>query len=131
MKALIIDEPWISKILDGSKTWEMRSRNTAKRGWIALARKGSGMIVGVARLTSCTGPLSLSQITESATRHRIPIEEFTSGRAAKWNVAWHLEGARPLAQPLAYRHPAGAVVWVRLDDATSIAAAHQTGLPPG
>jgi hypothetical protein len=31
MKALIIDEPWITAILKGEKTWEMR-REIAKFG---------------------------------------------------------------------------------------------------
>lgn len=48
MDALVIAEPWIGLILDGSKTWEMRSRATRKRGRIALIRKGSGQVVGVA-----------------------------------------------------------------------------------
>jgi hypothetical protein len=41
MKGLVIDEPWISLIISGEKTWEMRSRNTVVRGRIALIRKGS------------------------------------------------------------------------------------------
>jgi len=45
-RALIIDEPWISKILSGEKTLEMRSRHTKIRGRIGLIRKGSGLIVG-------------------------------------------------------------------------------------
>lgn len=57
MKALIIDEPWISRMLDGSKTWEMRSRSTENRGRFALIRKGSGQVVGVAELAGCRGPL--------------------------------------------------------------------------
>ncbi|MBD8246954.1 ASCH domain-containing protein [Xanthomonas campestris] len=42
MKGLVIDEPWISLILSGQKTWEMRSRATSIRGRIALIKKGSG-----------------------------------------------------------------------------------------
>jgi hypothetical protein len=38
---LVIDKPWIDLILDGKKTWEMRSTLTKKRGKIALIRKGS------------------------------------------------------------------------------------------
>lgn len=42
MKALIIDEPWVSLILGGSKTCEMRTTHTQVRGRIALIRKGLG-----------------------------------------------------------------------------------------
>ena len=41
MKALVIDEPWISAILLGVKTWEMRRGVCNLRGPIALIRKGS------------------------------------------------------------------------------------------
>jgi hypothetical protein len=41
MRGLIIDEPWIGYIISGTKTWEMRSRNTAIRGSIGLIRKGA------------------------------------------------------------------------------------------
>jgi hypothetical protein len=41
VKGLIIDAPWIGYIISGTKTWEMRLRNTAVRGRIGLIRKGS------------------------------------------------------------------------------------------
>ena len=50
LRGLIIDEPFISEILNGSKTWEMRSRHTDRRGLIALIAKGSGAVVGAATL---------------------------------------------------------------------------------
>ena len=50
MKALVIDEPWITAILKGEKTWEMRKRNCKIRGEIALIRKGSGLVVGTAHV---------------------------------------------------------------------------------
>jgi hypothetical protein len=59
VKGLVIDEPWVSLITAGKKTWEMRSRNTLVRGRIALIRKGSKTIVGVAvwlaRCPNCRG----------------------------------------------------------------------------
>jgi hypothetical protein len=41
MRGLIIREPWISLILSGKKTWEMRSKSCPQRGVIALILKGS------------------------------------------------------------------------------------------
>jgi hypothetical protein len=121
LKALIIDEPWISKILRGEKTWEMRSRRTELLGWIALVRKGSGQIVGVAELTGCQGPLTLERLRAGSDRHCIPMPRYESGELGKWNVAWLLRGARPLPHPVPYQHPSGAVIWVSLSDAESIA----------
>jgi hypothetical protein len=121
MKALIIDEPWISNILEGRKTWEMRSRSTEHRGRFALIRKGSGLVVGVAELSGCRGPLSLSELRESAARHAIPVERYESGELLKWNVAWELRNARPLSRPVPYEHPSGAVIWVQLSTAETMA----------
>lgn len=115
MKGLIIDEPWMSKILAGEKVWEMRSQATAVRGQIALIRKGSGAVVGVATLMGSRGPLTLDELRENASRHRVPMVEFESGRAIKWTVAWELAGVRALANPVGYAHPNGAVIWVNLD----------------
>jgi len=39
MRGLIIREPWIGMILDGSKTWELHTQHTTMRGEIALIRK--------------------------------------------------------------------------------------------
>ena len=117
MKGLIVDEPWVSMIVAGKKTWEMRSRNTAVRGRIALIRKGSKAVVGVADLIGTVPLLSQSDLKASVDKHQVPErkidEEF------KHNTAWVLERARRLREPVPYRHPAGAVIWVNLDPEVS------------
>jgi hypothetical protein len=117
VKGLIVDEPWVSMIVAGKKTWEMRSRNTAVRGRIALIRKGSKAVVGVADLIGTVPLLSQSDLKASVDKHQVPErkidEEF------KHNTAWVLERARRLREPVPYRHPAGAVIWVNLDPEVS------------
>lgn len=114
VKALVIDEPWISLILKGAKTWEMRSRHTSVRGRIALIRKGSGIVVGVADLVDSVGPLDEIAWKAHRSRHQIPLEQQAA--TANWNIAWLLEDARRLVHPVPYLHPNGAVVWVNLPD---------------
>ena len=114
MKGLVIDEPWISKILAGAKTWEMRSRHTSVRGQIALIRKGSGTIVGVADIQDCDGPLSPLELAVYEAHHQVPMSEYESGRASKWTVAWKLANVQELGTPVSYKHPHGAVTWVDL-----------------
>jgi hypothetical protein len=113
MKGLIIAEPWISLILAGRKTREMRSRNTRVRGRIALIRKGSKTVVGVAELVDTLPSLPLSTIRSNHRKHRVPVGQI--GDDFKWTTAWVLEHARPLAKPVPYKHPAGAVIWVAVD----------------
>ncbi len=115
MKGLIIDEPWISKILKGEKTWEMRATSTSARGQVALIRKGSGAVVGVVEIVGSRGPLGLEELRVNVEKHCVPMEEFESGRAEKWTTAWELARAQALNTSVPYRHPAGAVIWVNLD----------------
>ena len=113
MKGLIIDEPWINLIISGEKTWEMRSRNTLVRGRIALIRKGSKMVIGVADLVSTLPKLSQSELKANVGKHRVPETEIS--RDFKHSIAWVMQRAQPLREPVPYRHPAGAVIWVNLD----------------
>lgn len=46
-RGLVIDDRWVSLILAGRKTWEMRSQATNIRGTIALITKGTGKGAGV------------------------------------------------------------------------------------
>lgn len=122
-KALIVDEPWISKILNGTKTWEMRSTSAKQRGWIGLIKKGSGHVVGVAKMVGADGPLSDQKMIENTDKHHIPSEVFLSGKFAKHRYAWIMSNAVRLHRPIPYRHKSGAVKWVALDQHVSDALA--------
>ncbi|MBN7764080.1 ASCH domain-containing protein [Nitratireductor aquibiodomus] len=115
MKGLIIAEPWVGYILDGSKTWEMRSKPTKVSGRIALIRKGSGAVCGVANLVGVEFPLTQAEMLATTDKHRIPAEMIHSGEVAKWCVPWVLSEVRVLAGPVPYKHPSGAVIWVDLN----------------
>jgi len=115
-KGLIIADPWIGYLLDGSKTWEMRSSATSHRGWFGLIRKGTGAVYGVAKLAEVGMPLSPPEMIATFERHRIPEHMIRSGEVAKWNVPWKLTDVRPLNRQVPYRHKSGAVTWVELDE---------------
>jgi len=126
-KALIIADPWIGYLLDGSKTWEMRSSSASHRGWFGLIRKGTGAIYGIARLEDVGAPLSPEQMVAAHRHHRIPEAMIRSGEVAKWNVPWKLAEIRRLTRPVAYTHKSGAVTWVELDAAAISGIAAQVG----
>lgn len=73
-KGLVIADPWIGYILDGSKTWEMRSSETSVRGPFALIRKGTGAVWGVATLANVGWALTPEEMLETVNKHRIPAE---------------------------------------------------------
>ncbi len=118
-KGLIIADPWIGYILDGTKDWEMRSSATSHRGWFGLIRKGTGAVYGVARLTDVGRPLSPAEMMAAYEHHRIPDHMIRSGEVAKWNTPWVLADVRGLSRPVSYKHKSGAVTWVELDEAAT------------
>ena len=116
MKGLIIDEPWISLILQGKKTWEMRKTACHQRGPVALIRKGSGQIVGTADIVDSLPAVETpAAYAEAEAFHAIPPASQSRALADGWRTPWVLRHARPLAAPVPYRHPNGAVIWVNLD----------------
>lgn len=129
MKGLIIDEPWITKILSGSKTWEMRKTACHQTGTIALIRKGSGHIVGTAEISGSLSPLAnAADYAAAEPRHGIPPDR--QGRAFEdgWRTPWVLGNARALATPVSYDHPSGAVIWVNLAEPVVSAIRAQIGV---
>jgi hypothetical protein len=115
-KALIIDEPWLSKILNGEKDWEMRSTNAKHRGLFGLIRKGSGKIYGVANLSNVSGPYSNEQLAAHLKHHHVGAD-MIENPDYKWRYAWELKDVRKLEKAVPYQHKSGAVTWVTLDDA--------------
>lgn len=116
MNGLMIRSPWIEKILSGSKTWEIRGKKTNVRGTIALIRSGTGRVYGTCELVDVIGPLSLDEMLDNLSRHCSPCDELTRGLPYPKTYAWILRNVRPLEKPLSYRHPPGAIIWVKLPD---------------
>lgn len=122
VKGLIIDEPWIGLILSGHKTWEMRKTACHHRGSIALIRKGSGQVVGTAEIVDSLPSIEdASEYSRTESQHRIPPSRQPTAFSDGWRTPWVLANAQRLAQPIAYTHPNGAVIWVNLDDDVSVA----------
>lgn len=115
-RGLIIADPWIEHILNGRKDWEMRSQTTSVRGWFGLIRKGSGSVVGIARLFDCGLALDEAEMIANFDHHRIPVDMIRRGEVARWVVPWKLADITPLAHPVPYEHKSGAVTWVTLSD---------------
>lgn len=124
-RALVIASPHIDRILNGDKTWEMRSRGCNIRGTIGLIRKGSGQIVGTVEISGTQGPFNLDALLANQDKHRIESELLSNPAFAKWNIAWVLKNVRRLSTPVSYRHPNGAQSWVKLDDTVRLALAQQ------
>ena len=111
-------EPWVDLILDGRKTWEIRGTKTGVRGRIALIRKGSGKVVGTCDLVDVVGPLSRHELAAAVGSHCIDLNKINRLISYSTPYAWVLRKPVKLPVPINYRHPSGAVIWVRLDQET-------------
>lgn len=112
MHGLIIRSPWIEYILDGMKRWEIRGSATSIRGRIALIRGGSGLVVGTADLVDCLA-LTRDEFSHAEAYHRISASQVDR-ISYKDIFAWVIRNPEPFKEPIFYRHPQGAVIWVNL-----------------
>lgn len=109
MDGLIIKKKWLGLILEGKKTWEIRSCNTRKRGLIALIESGSGEVKG----TCCVDDSRVFNLDLCShwTCHGLSRAGLRSLRY-KTIYAWILRKPRRI-KPVKYKHPRGAIVWVK------------------
>ena len=113
MRAILIKEKTtLDNILDGKKTWEIRGSATKIRGHLGLIQSGSGQIFGICDLVGCEGPLTMSEMVANVRKHQSVLGSEMPYRNTH---AWVLKSARRLAKPIPYKHPWGAIIWVRLD----------------
>jgi hypothetical protein len=117
MNGLIIKQEFLDRILSGRKDWELRGSNSRIRGPIALIESGSGLVVGRATLIDVIGPLSLRTLKSKARHLGCNANEVS--RSYSKTFAWVLKGASRLPRPVAYQHPQGAVIWVKLNYAVT------------
>jgi hypothetical protein len=100
-------------MLDGKKTWEIRGSNTKIRGKIALIKSGTGKIYGMVELVNVKN-LTLWDLTEYVDKHCIySIDREKMYRQPR---AWVMESPVRFKEPIPYKHPQGAVIWVNLPD---------------
>jgi len=110
-RALIVRKKWLDKILDQredeKKIWEMRSSMTHIRGLIGLIESGSGLVIGSAELTDS---FEVPQGDWCYPFHK--VEDLSL--LEKWPYAWVLSNAKRFDEPIPYKHPKGAVIWVKI-----------------
>ena len=127
--ALIIKGEPLERILSGVKTWEMRAQHTRKRETVALAKKGTGQVFGVADIVDSRGPLSDATMMSTISMHGIASSRLLDPDIAKYRYAWVLTNIRRLPHPIPYSHTKGAQSFVLLDEETSRSIVTSTSRP--
>ncbi|POR41304.1 ASCH domain-containing protein [Methylobacterium sp. V23] len=115
MRGLLVRQPWAELILRGTKVWELRSHGTSLNGPIAIIPQGTGQIAGIVDLVAVHPRLSPEELAASTQQHCVPLEQQAEVIAAGWLIPWEFARPHRLPYPVPYRHPLGAVIWVRLE----------------
>src|SRR5688572_13686369 len=111
-RGLLIKSPYIDQILAGRKTWELRGSRTSITGPIGLIRSGSGQVVGTCEVVGVVGPLTLAELKKNARKAGSVAAEIKRPPYPQ-TFAWVLKRAKPLKKPRRYKHPSGAIRWVK------------------
>ena len=109
--ALVVKKCWLDKILAGEKDWEIRGSATKLRGPIHFGENAAGgKLVGRARLVDSL-EIPRASFMEHIHRHCVK-----SMREVPYTTifAWVLEKPERFRKPFVYKHPPGAVTWVRV-----------------
>lgn len=116
-RGLIVRDPYASQLLNGQKIWEIRGRPTQIRGPVVIVKQGTGKAYGIANLVRVLGPLDLDDLVSSP---EVPPEERDElqrdGLPYQKTYAYVFTSPQWFEHPMPYRHPNGAVTWVRLPD---------------
>ena len=111
---LFIKSPWIDLILDGKKTWELRSKKTGKRERIALVESGSRLIKGTCEIVRVRGALRKATLLEHLDKHQVPRERIEAGLGRNHVYAWVMADPIWLDDPPVVPYLRGPVVWIDL-----------------
>lgn len=110
MNALIIKKQWLDEIFSGKKIWEIRGSNTKIRGKIGLIQSGSGLIVGECELIDC---FEIDDVLYKNS-YKFHAIQNTEIMPYKKTYAWVLSNPIKYKTPIKYKHPNGAIIWVKL-----------------
>ncbi|CAE8703339.1 unnamed protein product, partial [Polarella glacialis] len=116
--ALTIQPEWLSLILAGKKTWEIRKQQCLHRGDVALMASGTSQIWGMVEIVS-SSRTSWEDLLASRELHRVPEEKLAAYCSQETGgMVWALQNPRILEQPLACARKGSSINWVKIDDTT-------------
>lgn len=124
MKALIIKQPWIDLILAGKKTIEIRGSKTNIRGKIALIASGTGQVIGTCMVNESINLAEEADLSDVVIKSC--VDETTIRSFYKNPNGWVLSDAKRLTTPVKYKHPMGAIIWVKLEESVVAEITAQT-----
>jgi hypothetical protein len=128
-RGLLVRDPYASQLLNGEKVWEIRGRPTQIRGPVVIIKSGTGLAFGTANLVRVLGPLDLDDLVRAPELPHEEREELRrDGLPYAKTYTYVFTNPRWFERPIPYRHPSGAVTWVRLPE-LDLGAVHYASSP--
>lgn len=116
-KGLVVKKEWASLIFegdsDGRKLLEVRGSSTGVRGRVGIIESGSGLVVGSVEICGCMA-FTRQSFEGLRAQHKLKCSYWELPYRAP--CGWELRDAYRFPEPVPYRHPQGAVIWVKLFD---------------
>jgi hypothetical protein len=103
-RGLVIGEEPLERILVGRKFMELRSSHNRQIGPIALIKKGSGRIYGVATITDSVGPMDFKTFVQNSPAHGVRKNRLQEVFDKNWRIGWRLDNVWRLVEPVVYAH---------------------------
>ena len=111
MEGLIVNEPYASMIINGEKTWELRSRTPPtdkfRKELFLLSR---GQALGIITINDTVGPLDHKHLKNSFEYHKSYVCNTIDDSAL---FAWEIQVHDKFTERVRYEHPTGARVWIK------------------
>ena len=110
MEGLIVKQPFADLIINGQKSWELRSKSAPEgkiNKEILLLSKGEAL--GKIKITKCF-KTTKEEIIKNTKKHQSEIDKNSD---LYYNHVWKIKVMKKFSSPKPYEHPMGARVWVK------------------
>ncbi len=112
--ALLVGKMWAEKLLRGTKTWEIRSKNVLKRGRVGIMAPKTGVVLGDVAVVDCI-KIQKNEFDQHFHKHRVPSLGALYPEQ-DYVYAWVVEEPRLYHTPVPVTMKAGQVIWVKVND---------------
>jgi len=114
LRGLVLMADPLEKILTGRKSMELRGRHNRQLGKVALIRKGSGQIFGIADIVESVGPMDMNEFRARIYEHGVESSRLQEVFDKGWTIGWRMANVKKLRYPVPYVHKG--MSQVKLDD---------------
>jgi hypothetical protein len=106
MRCLKIDDKWVSLIINGDKTWEIRRRNTKIRERIGLGNTKTKQVVGYATIVDSV-EMTVEELKKQNDKHQANdfLDKYARGKQTLF--AWVLKEVVLEPRPKFYSYSMG------------------------